>query len=255
MSELHADAARLALEDVQIRHPLAAGLPAIFKPALSRDEAAVMRAIDREGGLHAAARKLGRKHDELERLYETAWVKLGADPVASDREVAERVSEDDFVSRLCDAFDEVLAPIVDALVALDSLLDPWVCPPDFLPWLGRFVALADRTAWPVPAWRRLVAQAMDLYRARGTARALQRVLELYAAPDGGEAMVVVEDPGGSWVAGHEQRPRPDGTADSLVVRVSGTRRPLPDAQFQAGLEYIVKLFTPVHLTARIEVAA
>jgi phage tail-like protein len=246
-------AGRLSLDDVQIRHPLAAGLPAIFKPALTRDEARVMRVIDQQGGIERAAKKLGREHHELESVYEAARVKLGAHPLASDSEVAERVSEDDFISRLCDAFDEVLAPIVEALDTLETLLDPWVCPPDFLPWLGRFVALANQTAWPAPAWRKLVAEAMDLYRARGTSNALQRVLELYAAPDPGEARVTIEDPGGSWVAEAERRPAPDSTTDKLVVWLSGTRRPVPDAQFQAGLDEIVKLFTPVHMTAQVVV--
>ncbi len=253
MSAPRRTAVRLSLDDVQIRHPLAAGLPAIFKPALTRDEARVMRAIDQDGGIDAAAKRLGRAHDELLGICEAARVKLGAHPLASDSEVAERASEDDFISRLCDAFDEVLAPVVEALDTLETLLDPWVCPPDFLPWLGRFVALANRTAWPEPAWRRLVAEAMDLYRARGTRKALQRVLELYAAPDGGEARVAVEDPGGSWVAHAEPRPGPDSTTAKLVVRLSGTRRRVPDAQFEAGLDHIVKLFTPVHVLAQIEV--
>lgn len=59
------------------------------------------------------------------------------------------------------------------------LLDARLTPRELLPWLASFVGLALDPRWPVEARRALVAEAAALFRARGTARALERVLELY----------------------------------------------------------------------------
>jgi phage tail-like protein len=229
------------------RHTLASGLPAIFKPVLTRREADVVRAFAEGRGLAGG--------DEL--VYESARAKLGvpldsfSDPVAAAHEVVVRAREDDFITRLCDAFDEVLAPIVHSLDTLQELVTPAVCPPEFLPWLAQLVALKNYGDWPDRALRKLIANAVSLYRSRGTSRALEFVLELYAERADGGASVTIEDSGASWVSPDQPPARPARVA----VRIRGARLAASDIQFRSGLEYIVSLFIPAHVSADVEVGA
>lgn len=52
--------------------------------------------------------------------------------------------------------------------------------PDFLSWLATWVALVTDENWPELKRRRLIREAADLYRWRGTRRGLSRYLEIYA---------------------------------------------------------------------------
>lgn len=246
------------------RHPLAARLPSIFAPVLSRDEAAAVRTVEEVGGgagadrLADAADLLGRPAGELERTYRAAAVKLGARPdeIASHdwaHELVVRARQDDFITRLCDSFDEVLAPIVQILDGLPALFDPGLCPAEFLPWLARLMALDRYGDWPAPALRTLLASAVGLYRSRGTRRALRTVLELYAGGAGGPAAVTIEDSGGSWV-GTASRRQPAGHR-RVKVRIEGARRSADDVQFRGGLDHIVSLFVPADVIAALEIRA
>jgi phage tail-like protein len=250
------------------RHPLAAGLPAIFQPVLTRYEADAVRTVEElhgradttpdHDGLSEVAEVLGRPVDELERVYAGAADKLGSPPGDSssrDRihELAVRARQDDFVTRLCDAFDEVLAPIVQILDGLPALFEPALCPPEFLPWLARLMALARYGDWPGPALRKLLAAAVGLYRSRGTARALVTVLELYAQGTEQPVSVTIEDPGGSWVGA--QQPRQGPASRRVRVRVERARRPADDVQFRSGLDHIVSLFIPAGVIAELEIRA
>ncbi|MEW2416037.1 phage tail protein [Streptomyces sp. NPDC046866] len=79
-----------------------------------------------------------------------------------------------------------LAPAEGLLHELDSraalrtlLLDPRTTPQEALGWLAGLLGLALDRRWPVPARRALIAQAYDLFRIRGTAACLERILRLY----------------------------------------------------------------------------
>jgi phage tail-like protein len=250
------------------RHPLAGGLPSIFAPVLTRDEAAAVRTVEDVGAhrepaanrerLSDAAEVLGRPASELERIYRAAGAKLGASPDEASshdwaHELVVRARQDDFITRLCDAFDEVLAPIVQILDGLPALFDPGLCPAEFLPWLARLMALERYGDWPAPALRKLLASAVGLYRSRGTRRALVTVLELYARGAGAPVSVTIEDPGGSWVGGAPQSLR--AAHRRVKVRIEGARRSADDVQFRGGLDHIVALFVPVDVVTEIEVRA
>lgn len=72
-----------------------------------------------------------------------------------------------------DAFDALLA-IVDNYVA------PGLTPTDeFLPWLAGWLALTFDEEWEENTRRRLIGQAVELYRWRGTVHGLKRYLQLY----------------------------------------------------------------------------
>ncbi len=68
----------------------------------------------------------------------------------------------------------------NALLALmPEYFDADAAPPDFLPWLGTWVSLALDANWPELKRRRLIKEAVELYRWRGTRWGLSRYLEIY----------------------------------------------------------------------------
>lgn len=223
---------RRKLNGVSSPHPLAAGLPGIFQPVLERDEAQLLRAL-------AAGERLAVADAER---ADDAQARLGLFD-ATPAEAAERAAEDDFLARLCEGFDGVLAPVFVTLDSLDVLVDPRLAPTDFLGWLGGFLSLRDRTDWPEASWRSLIAESARLYGRRGTATALRRTLELYT---GGS--VTVEETGGC-VDG--PGPVPPAGPPSLVVKIKDARRPSSDIAFQRGVDSVVVMAKPAHVPHRI----
>ena len=73
---------------------------------------------------------------------------------------------------------------LDAFEALLAVVDNYVTPgltpaEEFLPWLAGWVALTLDEEWEEDTRRRLISQAVELYRWRGTAHGLRRYLQLY----------------------------------------------------------------------------
>lgn len=81
--------------------------------------------------------------------------------------------------RFLRGFEDALLPIQEMLGEIEVAFDPAIAPPDFLPWLASWVALALDANWPELQRRRLIREAVDLYRWRGTRRGLTRYLEIY----------------------------------------------------------------------------
>lgn len=67
------------------------------------------------------------------------------------------------------------------------LLDPRITPGDALPWLAAFIGLALDPCWSEAVQRRMVAEAATLFRTRGTAASLRRMVEILT----GDAEVVI----------------------------------------------------------------
>lgn len=99
----------------------------------------------------------------------------------------------------------LLQPFEAQLAAFDALLevvDAYVAPgltpaADFLPWLAGWVALTLDEEWEESTRRRLIGQAVELYRWRGTAHGLRRYLQLYT----GLPLAQIEIREGRWPAG------------------------------------------------------
>lgn len=93
-----------------------------------------------------------------------------------------------------DEFDEVLATI-------DRYFAPELAPDtDFLPWLATWVALAVDEEWEMDKRRRLISQAVELYRWRGTVLGLKRYIALYTGLD--ESAIEIQEarwPGGMQI--------------------------------------------------------
>lgn len=61
----------------------------------------------------------------------------------------------------------------------DLLFDPFGAPAELLPWLASLVGLTLDERWPEPARRQILAQAVCLFRRRGTVPGLRRILNIY----------------------------------------------------------------------------
>jgi phage tail-like protein len=70
-------------------------------------------------------------------------------------------------------------PLQRTLDQLDQLYGPFSTPSDFLLWLAAWVIMPLDENWPEMRRRKLIAEAVHLYRWRGTKKGLSRYLEIY----------------------------------------------------------------------------
>jgi phage tail-like protein len=82
-------------------------------------------------------------------------------------------SEDDFTARFLGIFEGMLDPIEQLVRDLPYYFDPATAPPALLPWLAEWLATDDAAAWPAPAQRALLRDAVRIFGRRGTAEGLQ----------------------------------------------------------------------------------
>jgi phage tail-like protein len=88
-------------------------------------------------------------------------------------------SELPFLGRFLAPFEEVQAGFDALLSEIDLYFDPAHTDADFLPWLATWVALVLDDQWDEAKRRQLIAEAVELYRWRGTVYGLKRYLEIY----------------------------------------------------------------------------
>ncbi len=84
-----------------------------------------------------------------------------------------------FLERFLALFERVLTGVEDRYVEFSRELNPDAAPREVIDWLACLVDLAFDPSWSLEKRRALVAEAMDLYRTRGTVRGLQRYVEIY----------------------------------------------------------------------------
>lgn len=95
-------------------------------------------------------------------------------------------------------FETVFQEFDELLSTLDRYVAPQLTPRDeFLPWLASWVALVLETGWDESLQRRVIEEAVELYRWRGTVYGLKRYLQLYAEIP--EDLIEIEE--ASWPAG------------------------------------------------------
>ena len=107
--------------------------------------------------------------------------------------------DDDFVGKFLLSFERVLTGLPDPdqpnlprvppgleqiLDAIQTYFDPSSAPEGFLPWLAGWVATSLREDWDAATRRSFIAHIVPLYRRRGTAKALQTLLQIYLNPTG-----------------------------------------------------------------------
>jgi len=153
--------------------------------------------------------------------------------------------EDPFAMRWLEGLDDILAPVIATLDCLDAYVDPHLAPEDFLWWLAGWVGITLDENWPAERARAAVAQAVELYRIRGTVTGLRAYLETLT---GGQ--VTIADSGGvAW----SQTPGADLPGEDtprLAVRVTTADTTLT----HDALEALVVAAKPAHVIHRLEIA-
>ncbi len=84
-----------------------------------------------------------------------------------------------FFERYLRGFEDCIAPMQERISQFSRLFDAQMTPTEFLPWLATWVGLALNENWPELKRRILIAEAVELYRWRGTRRGLSRYLQIY----------------------------------------------------------------------------
>lgn len=85
----------------------------------------------------------------------------------------------DFMQRFLTLFEQTFDPAVQTLDTLWAYLDPLTAPEAFLPFLSRWVAWTLDSRWDSRQQRRLIRNAIALYRWHGTRYGLRFYLALY----------------------------------------------------------------------------
>jgi len=83
------------------------------------------------------------------------------------------------VRDMCFIFEHMFGGIEKILDRGYEYYDPHLAPNEFLAWLAGWMAFVVDIDWPEPKKRALIKRAVDLYRIRGTKRALALFLMLF----------------------------------------------------------------------------
>lgn len=87
--------------------------------------------------------------------------------------------ESPFFERYLLGFEDFIRPLQRTLDRLDTLFGAYTTPSEFLLWLGTWVCLPLDENWSEMQRRRLIKEAVELWRWRGTKRGLSRYIEIY----------------------------------------------------------------------------
>lgn len=155
--------------------------------------------------------------------------------------------DDTFVQGMTAAFDEVLAPVFSSMDNLAAYFDPALAPEDFVRWLGSWVGLALDESLPADRQRAVLAQAVDLYRVRGTAAGLSAYLRLLTGAD-----VHVEETGGTSYSQGAYPDQPGEPGFSVIVRL---RPPAGVTLNAARIDALVAAAKPAHVVHKVVIVA
>ena len=86
--------------------------------------------------------------------------------------------DNEFLGRFLLLFETIWEPLEQRQDHIEMYFDPRTCPVTFLPWLARWLDLSFNNHWPESRRRRLLTEATDLYRWRGTRYGLTRMIEV-----------------------------------------------------------------------------
>jgi phage tail-like protein len=153
--------------------------------------------------------------------------------------------EDAFTPRFTAGIDDVLAPIISAIDCLEAYLDPMLAPADFLQWVSSWFGEVIDENWPQQRRRRFVAEAVEMFRVRGTVAGLRRELEL-----GSGGRVEIAESGGVGWSSKPNADLPGEDVPRLAVRIVTDD---PSSLNHAALEALIRAAKPAHLVHRLEV--
>jgi phage tail-like protein len=176
---------------------------------------------------------------------------------------------DPFTRDVCDALDDVLAPMLCTLDNLAAYLDLSTAPEDLLPWLAGWIGMSlDRGQQP-ERQRELLRAAGRLQGWQGTARGIELAIEAVL----GMRTEVLESGGAIWSLDPND-PVPGEPVPSIVVRVfvgdehqhvvgdehqhlvEDEHQHAPDVGQQVDegrLNAVIEAIKPVHVRHRLQV--
>ncbi|KAM3112953.1 phage tail protein [Phormidesmis sp. 146-33] len=102
-------------------------------------------------------------------------------------------AETDFFERFLAIIEQTFDPYVQTIDTLWAYLDPLTAPESMLPFLAHWVAWKLEPDWDIEQQRRLIRDAIELYRWHGTRRGLQRYLSLYTNLPCKDEYVAIEE--------------------------------------------------------------
>jgi phage tail-like protein len=103
--------------------------------------------------------------------------------------------DNEFLGRYLLILESIWEPLEQRQDHIDQYFNPATCPASFLPWLARWLDVSFNAHWPEARRRHLLAEAMDLYRWRGTRYGLERMIEVCT----GLTPEITEDPAQPFV--------------------------------------------------------
>jgi phage tail-like protein len=191
----------------------------------------------------------GRRGRELSALAVDKPMRGLVDGLSSPRPIGAELpaafQEDEFCQRMMTAFDDVLAPVFNTLDCFETYLDPQLAPPDFVDWLAGWVGVEIDETWTLERLRRLIQDAVVLYRVRGTALGLAAHVKLYAG-----VTPEIEESGGCEWSQTADSPLPGSPQPRLRVRL----RVDDLASVRAStVSRIIDADRPAHLPFHLEV--
>lgn len=153
--------------------------------------------------------------------------------------------EDEFTQRFTAGLDDVIAPVLATLDSLPAYFDPWITPEDFLEWLATWVGVSVDENWPLDRTRAVVANAVELFRLRGTIAGLKAHVAIFS----GGSVEIADSGGVAW------SPTPGGDlpgepSPRLAVRITVDD---PDSVNLKALDALVALAKPAHVVHQVEV--
>jgi phage tail-like protein len=101
----------------------------------------------------------------------------------------------DFLARMLLVFESLWEPLEQRQDHVAMYFDPRTCPAELLSWLGGWLDVTLDPHWPEERRRNLLAEAMELFRWRGTAYGLSRMIEVST----GLTPVIADDPDNPFV--------------------------------------------------------
>jgi len=161
-------------------------------------------------------------------------------------ELPSAFQEDEFCVRLVSALDEVVAPLYATLDCWDSYLDAQLAPDDFVDWLASWVGVDIDETWPLERRRRLIQDAVILYRIRGTVAGLAAHVNLYAG-----LTPSIEESGGCAWSETADTPLPGSTQPHLRVRLEVDD---PASVNRTTVNRIVGASRPAHLPYDLDIS-
>jgi phage tail-like protein len=160
--------------------------------------------------------------------------------------------QNDFARRFLAIFESVLQPLERMVDNLPMYTEPELAPAEFLPWLARWVALSLDQSWPASRQRALIADAVEIYRWRGTQRGVKLHIKAYT---GSEPVIqeyydgfILGRQGGLGLTTTLGRSTSDSSLFVVAVFVSGTK-----GVAESVLQSIVDADKPAHTSYRLHV--